>query len=183
MPSCTQRGAAGLRRLLERAGLHGRLVRGQLRVLDDVGVDRRGLSGLEVDDDEPALVVDLQPVDPALDSTGASGSCRRTMKSCSMAMSRARVLRDPADQPVQHRLGPVPLAAGQPAGGQLDGVEAFGHIGHQRRPVDGRVGGEHRRGVHQVADALLGGRRRARPRAAPAASAGCTGAHCPQSTE
>ena len=44
---------------------------------------------------------------------------------------------------------------------QLDRVEAFGHVGHQRGPVDGGVGGEHRRGVHQVADALLRGRRRA----------------------
>src|SRR2546421_296615 len=58
-------GAAGHAALREPAGLHRDLVRGELRVLQRLVGRRRRLAGLEVDDDQVAVGVHLQPVDPA----------------------------------------------------------------------------------------------------------------------
>ena len=78
-----------------------------------------------------------------------------------MASSRARIGGQPAQQLVDHRLGACLLRAGQPPRGELDRVEPPRHVVEQLLAVDARVLGQHRGGVHQVADALGGGGRRA----------------------
>ena len=169
--------ALGQPEVREGAGLDRELVRRELAVPGDLvlaGLAGRG-PGLEVDDHRAAEVVALDPVDPAAEPGPADGGRELLLHGDQVAGAA----REPGGQPADHRLGPAALAAGDPAGAQVDGPQQLVEPGEQRRlgarrGVDGSLGD----GVHQGADVLrraAGLRRRRRARGTTAAgSAGTT---------
>ena len=121
----------------------GDLVGGQLPVL--LGVLRRRLAGLEVDDDQPAVGVALQPVDLAPDERPADGGVELDLD----ADQLAAVGGVPGEEPVEHVLRRLPLPLVGPARPEVELVELGGQHGRgvrRRQPLGDLLGdGVHRR--------------------------------------
>ena len=93
------------RRLGERAGVDRQLVGAQLRVRRQLVLGRLALPGLEVDDDQPAVGVALEPVDPAADAA------RRRPRPERRPRRRQHVKRDGSSAASQERAASISLGA------------------------------------------------------------------------